>query len=83
MSIYNAVERLQNMKFPGMASDVDEKGRTAEEKAEKGAPLVHWPVHVLRNLKPLAVSMRSHLGSSSYSSCSSVIKKGHNARNKA
>lgn len=36
MSIYNAVERLQNIKFPGMASDVDEKGRTAEEKAEKG-----------------------------------------------
>ena len=26
LSIYNAVERLQNMKFPGMASDVDEKG---------------------------------------------------------
>ena len=40
LSIYNAVERLQNMKFPGMASDVDEKGRTAEEKAEKGATLV-------------------------------------------
>ena len=36
LRIYNAVERLQNMKFPGMASDVDEKGRTAEEKAEKG-----------------------------------------------
>ena len=37
MSIYNAVERLQNMKFPGMASDVDEKGQSAEEKAQKGA----------------------------------------------
>ncbi|CAK0787789.1 hypothetical protein CVIRNUC_011011 [Coccomyxa viridis] len=36
MQIYNAVERLQNMKFPGMASDVDEKGDSAEDKALKG-----------------------------------------------
>ena len=42
MSIYNAVERLQNMKFPGMASDVDERGRTAEEMAEKGVMLVDF-----------------------------------------
>ena len=40
MQIYNAVERLQNMKFPGMASDVDEKGDTAEDKALKGVPLL-------------------------------------------
>ena len=40
MQIYNAVERLQNMKFPGMASDVDEKGDSAEDKALKGAPLL-------------------------------------------
>ena len=45
LSIYNAVESLQNMKFPGMASDVDEKGRTAEEKAEKGATLIKSPSH--------------------------------------
>ena len=40
MQIYNAVERLQSMKLPGMASDVDEKGNSAEDKALKGAPLL-------------------------------------------
>ena len=38
MQIYNAAERLQNMRFPGMASDVDEKGDSAEDKALKGVP---------------------------------------------
>ncbi len=57
MSIYNAVERLQKIKFPGMASDVDEKGRTAEEKAEIGALLFIALVHVLRDVLPaVAVS---------------------------
>ena len=57
MSIYNAVERLQKINFPGMASDVDEKGRTAEEKAEKGALLDIALVHVLRDVLPaVAVS---------------------------
>ena len=40
MRIYNAVERLQNMKFPGMASEVDEKGESTEDKALKGVPLL-------------------------------------------
>ena len=50
MSIYNVVDRLQNMKFPGMASDVDEKGMSAEEKAQKGAG--HFSRHASRHVLP-------------------------------
>ena len=37
MKIYDAVESIQNMKFPGFGSNVDEEGRSAEDKAKEGA----------------------------------------------
>lgn len=34
--IYHVVEVVQNTKFPGFSKDVDEEGRTAEQKAKEG-----------------------------------------------
>lgn len=35
--IHHIVETIQNTKFPGFGSKVDEEGRTAEQKAKEGA----------------------------------------------
>lgn len=47
------------MKFRGMASDVDEEGRTAEEKAEKGEFLIS--AHPLLMIPGFLGSQKSQL----------------------
>lgn len=34
--IYHVVEAVQNTKFPGFGKDMDEEGRSAEQKAKEG-----------------------------------------------
>jgi hypothetical protein len=45
IKLHGAVEAIQNMKFPGLGSQVDVQGRTAEQKAKEGE---HAPSMFLR-----------------------------------